>query len=103
MLIVYVCICSSGFSELPSPDRYAGVGKQIFQPAFSAHAVVWVHFCSFVLVRRHAFVSQRHSSPIGVRRKHQQLPSSLLIENASTWVFGPQGRSFVRRGIPDQG
>jgi hypothetical protein len=33
---------------------------------------------------------------------YSQLPSSLLIENASTWFFGTQGRSFVRRGIPDQ-
>jgi len=28
------------------------------------------------------------SNPISVRRKHQQLPSSLLIENASTWFLG---------------
>src|SRR5262249_16218816 len=34
-----------------------------------------------------AFLSQRHSNPIAVRRKHQQLPSSLLIENASTWFL----------------
>jgi hypothetical protein len=40
-----------------------------------------------------AFVSKCHSKPIGVRRKRQRLPSSLLIENASARVFcfGPHG------------
>ena len=44
-------------------------------------------FCSFVLLHHPALLSQRHSNPIAVRRKHQQLPSSLLIENASTWFL----------------